>query len=30
VAMLEKEDLSKARLLGVQNIREAGPLIFSQ
>jgi DNA repair protein RadA/Sms len=30
LAMLEREDLSKARLLGVQNIREAGPIIFSQ
>jgi len=28
LAMLEKEDLSGARLLGVQNIREALPLLF--
>jgi DNA repair protein RadA/Sms len=30
LAMLEKEDLPKARLLGVRNIKEASPLIFSQ
>jgi len=30
LTMLEKEDLSKARLLGVRNIKEASPLIFSQ
>ena len=30
LAMLEREDLPKACLLGVQNIKEASPIIFSQ
>ena len=28
LAMLEKEDLSGTRLLGVQNLREALPILF--